>query len=58
MNRKEKNELKERLGQFMDFSNGRFKDEEVERLASIVDKRNEYDGATRTRHNSYKSCPG
>lgn len=55
MNRKEKNEIKERLGQFMDFSNGRFKDEEVERLASIVDNRDEYDGSSRTYRSSYKT---
>mgnify|MGYP000000421100 CR=1 FL=1 len=55
MNRKEKNELKESLSSFFNFANGRFKDEEMDALRSIADHRDEYNGQSRTRHDSYKT---
>ena len=55
MNREEKCEMKSRLGQFINFANGRFTDNEIEYLASIVDNRDEYNGTLRMYHNSYKT---
>lgn len=55
MNRKEKNELKKEISKHINLGNGRFKDSEVEKLHSLVQNRDLYDGRSRTRHTSYKT---
>ena len=48
MNRKEKNEIKQRIGQFLDLAGGRFTDDEVEALNDAVENRESYDGRSYT----------
>ncbi len=55
MDRKEKNARKNALSAFMDMTNSRLKDHEVEELESMVEDRDDLDGATRTYHSSYKT---
>ena len=55
MNKKEKMERKAKLSEYVDFSNGRFKDYEIEELESIVNNRDELDGSTKTYRSSYKT---
>lgn len=55
MNRNEKNELKSRISEHINLANGRYKDSEVERLNSIVENRDAYNGHSRTYRNSYKT---
>lgn len=44
MNRKEKNEMKQYIGQFLDIAGGRYTDEEVEALYDAVENREFYNG--------------
>ncbi len=57
MDRKEKRSL---IGQFMDITNNRFNESELDTLVDIVTKRKEYNGNTNTVHNSFtdKSSEG
>ena len=55
MDRKEKNRLKSEISKFIDLSNGCYKDDEVERLHSIVENRDSYNGKSRTYRDSYKT---
>ena len=53
MDRSEKKRLKEEIGKYIDLSNGRYKDDEVDILKSVVDHRDEYDGRTQTYRHEY-----
>ena len=55
MDRKEKNRLKSEISKYIDLSNGRYKDDEVKRLHSIVENRDSYNGKSRTYRDSYKT---
>lgn len=55
MNRKEKSHLKSELSQYMDLSNSRFKDDEIERLMGFVQRRDEFNGETKTHRKTYKT---
>lgn len=55
MDRKEKNELKKSISEHIDLGNGRYKDEEIETLHALVEKRDEYNGRSRDYHYSYKT---
>ena len=55
MNRKEKERLKAEISEHIDLSNGHYKDEEVERLHSLVENRDSYNGKSRIYHDSYKA---
>ena len=55
LDRKEKNARKAKLSEFVNFGNGRFKDYEIEELESIVQNRDNLDGASRTYRSSYKA---
>lgn len=55
MNRQEKNRMKSEINEHIDLSNGRFKDDEVERLYSLMKNRESYDGVSNTYRDSYKA---
>ena len=55
MDPKEKKERKTKLSEHINLGNGRFKDYEIEKLESLVDKREEFDGSSRTYRSSYKT---
>ena len=55
MDRKEKKERKAKLSEYVNFGNGRFTDDEIEKLESLVENRDELDGKTKTHYDSYKS---
>lgn len=55
MDKKEKKARKAALSEYVNFGNGRFKDYEIEELESIINNRDDLDGATRTYRSSYKS---
>lgn len=55
MDRKEKNERKAKLSQYLNLSNGRFTDYEIGKLESLVENRNKLDGTTKTYRSSYKT---
>lgn len=53
MDRKEKQAKKAVISEYIDLANGRFKDEEVEKLHDLVTRREEHDGKSRTYHSSH-----
>lgn len=53
MDRKEKQAKKSVIGKSIDLANGRYKDDEVDRLYDLVSRRNEYAGASRSYRSSY-----
>ncbi len=55
MDRKEKNRMKNEIGEHIDLANGRYKDYEVEQLHSLVKNRDAFDGQSRTYRKSYKT---
>ena len=55
MDRKEKNERKAKLSEYVNLGNGRFKDSEIEELESLIENREEYDGTSKTYRSSYKT---
>lgn len=55
MDAKEKKARKKKLSEYINLSNGRFKDHEIEELESIVENRDNLDGATQTYKSSYRS---
>lgn len=55
MDRKEKNRLKAEISEHIDLGNGRYKDQEIEQLHSLVENRDTYNGTTQTHRKSYKS---
>lgn len=55
MDRKEKNERKAKLSEYINLGNGRFKDHEIEELESLVENRDSLDGTTKTYRSSYKT---
>ena len=55
MDRKEKNARKEKLSEYVNLGNGRFKDHEIEELESLVENRESLDGTTKTYRSSYKA---
>lgn len=55
MDKKEKKERKEKLSKYVNFGNGKFKDQEIEDLEYLVENREKFDGATKTYGSSYKS---
>ncbi len=55
MDRKEKERLKAEIREYIDLGNGRFKDEEIEKLHSLVRNRSTYNGRSRTYPGSYKT---
>ena len=55
MDRKEKNLRKTKLSKYVNLENGRFTDYEVEELESIVNNRDNLNGATKTYRSSYKT---
>ncbi len=55
MDRNKKNSLKAEISKFIDLGNGRYKDQEVEKLHSLVENRDAYNGKSRTYRKSYRS---
>lgn len=55
MDRKEKNARKAKLSEHVNLGNGRFKDNEIEELESLVENRDNLDGTTKTYRSSYKT---
>ncbi|MBQ6164898.1 MAG: hypothetical protein IJK23_10540 [Clostridia bacterium] len=55
MDPKEKKKRKEKLSEHVNLGNSRLKDYEVEKLESLVDNREEYDGSSKTYRSSYKT---
>ncbi len=55
MDRKEKNQRREKLKEYFNLDNCRLKDYEVEKLESLVENREKLDGSTISRRNSYKT---
>ena len=55
MDRKEKNARKAKLSEYIKLGNGRFKDEEIEKLENLVENRFDLDGTTKTYHSSYRT---
>ena len=55
MDRKEKNRMKAEIGEYIDLSNGRYTDKEIERLHSLVQNREQYNGRSKTYPKEYKS---
>lgn len=54
MNSKEKKDLKAKISQYIDLSNGRFTDDEILKLNDLVDNSGLYDGQSRSKRNSYR----
>lgn len=55
MDKKEKKSRKAKLSEHVNLGNGRFQDDEIRKLESLVEKRNELNGLTRTYRRSYKT---
>lgn len=55
MDKKEKKSRKEKLSEYVNLGNGRFKDHEIEDLEYLVENREKLDGTTKTYRSSYKS---
>ena len=55
MDPKEKKEREAKLSEYVNLGNGRFKDNEIETLESLVDQRESLDGKTRKHRFSYKT---
>lgn len=55
MDRKKKNQIKDGISKYIDLAKGRFTDYEVERLQDIVNRRDEYDGRSKTYTKSYRA---
>lgn len=55
MDKKEKKSRKEKLSEYVNLGNGRFKDYEIEDLEYLVENREKLDGTTKTYRSSYKS---
>lgn len=55
MDKKEKKLRKEKLSEFVNFGNGKFKDSEIEELEYLVENRDELNGTTKTYTSSYKA---
>ncbi len=55
MDRKEKQEKKQNISQYVDLANGRYTDDEIDRLIDLVNNRNKYNGKSKTIKNSYDS---
>ncbi len=55
MDRKEKNRMKEEIGEFIDLKYGRFTDEEMERLHDLVQNRETYNGRSNSYSHEYKT---
>ena len=53
MDRKEKKQMKERISDYLDLGNGRYKDDEVETLLDLTENREEYDGRSKTHRHSF-----
>ena len=54
MNQKEKKEKKSVIGKALDLANGRYTDEEVNRLYDIVQNPKAYNGKTKTQKRSFR----
>ena len=50
MDRKERNEKKAMISQFIDFANGKFREADIEKLYELVQNREDYDGLTAKRN--------
>ena len=49
MNRKEKNEKKSIISQFIDLENGRYSDDKIDLLYNLVQNRDKYNGRSKTK---------
>lgn len=47
MDRKEKDEKRALISQFIDFANGRFRDRDIDQLYDLVQNRDQYNGLTK-----------
>lgn len=55
MDRKEKNARKAKLSEYVNLGNGRFKDDEIEKLEYLVKNRSNLNGTTKTCRSVYKA---
>ncbi len=55
MDKKEKKRLKAEISKYIDLANGHYEDIEVERLYSLIENRDAYNGTSKTFRKSYKS---